>query len=331
MNVAYSANYRLITAREAIKGRKYFCTVCNNDVIFCHGEKRIPYFKHTHNNPGEIDCEFYSKSVSANSIYEDEFSARQKIRLAIERLDDEYQFKLIFPLIKSQYLKNQLKNSYFSYRCKEVDDFDLNVVHLLPSRKRNDEIVPLLDYYSISSTNDRFEKYWGLNNSGKYNPFEDGAIIFKEIHGQHISIPYRNILLSGKFFIVSKEKLQSIHEDLEVINITAMSSFHIYELIMPVSFNDDLQRWFTVYLNYTLQSATCHLDIISPLDFKKIGTTIYLTTSHSTWQLTNIGERFLNQRLIIVDSKNHRQMLQVSDEQLIELNLNEGSDSLVSH
>ncbi|MFS0876110.1 hypothetical protein [Solibacillus isronensis] len=328
MDIAYSADYQIISAQNAVKGRRYFCPVCNSTLHFYPGKTNAPHFRHSHSVPVEIrnSCELYSQNFGAASIYEDEFLARQNVRLVVGKIDDEYIFKLKFPLIKQAYLQMQMNNLYFSYQCKQIHDFNLNTVQLLPTRKMNEVVVPLLELYSIVATNENFEIRLGLKNSGHYNPFKDGPLIFKEIQGEYISIPYRKIILSGRFFVVSKRPIVSIHRDLELVNNIKVNLFYIYEFIMPTSFTDELQRWFTVNLYYSLLSATCHLDIVSPVNFKKLGTTIEIMNGKSTWQLTNIGERPFEQRLIIIDPSNHRQMLRISSEKFIHINFKEYGD-----
>lgn len=328
MDIAYSADYQIILAGNAVKGRRYYCPVCNGILHFYPGKTNAPHFRHSQSVPVEIrnSCELYSQNFGAASIYEDEFLARQKVRLVVEKLEDEYIFKLKFPLIKQADLQMQLNNLYFSYQCKQINNFNLNTVQLLPTRKTNEVAVPLLELYSIVATNENYERRLGLKNSGHYDPFEHGSLIFKEIQGQYISVPYRKIILSGRFFVVSKRPIVSIHKELEMVNNRKFNLFYIYEFIMPASFTDELQRWFTVNLYYSLLSATCHLDIISPVNFKKLGTTIEIMSERSTWQLTNIGQRPFEQRLIIIDPSNHRQMLPVSSEKSIQINLKEYGD-----
>lgn len=98
---------------------------------------------------------------------------------------------------------------------------------------------------------------------------------------------------------------------------------------MPIAFTDDLQNWFIRVLNYSLLAATCHLDLISPVDFKKIGATIEISSSKSIWQLTNIGERPFEQRLIMIDPDHHRKMIGVSSNRKITLNLKDHGEYLI--
>lgn len=331
MDIAYSADYRIVSADKAVIGRKYYCPVCNGKLEFVPGRRYAPYFRHGKGVPSEIkeNCELYSKKFGEFNIYNQEFAERQKVRLIIEKQEREYIFKLKFPLINREDMQMQLNNLYFSYQCKEIPDFDLNTAQLLPTRKTNEYKVPLLEKYSFYASNEINEKKLGLKISGDYNPFENGPLIFKEIQGQYISVSYNKITLSGRFFIISKTPLISIHHELDLVNKVQIGTFILYEFIMPIKFTDELQRWFTVFLNYSLLPATCHLDIVSPINFKKVGTTIEITSSRSIWRLTNIGERPYEQNLIILDSFNNRRMLRVSSDKDIHINLEKHGDYLI--
>lgn len=331
MDIAYSADYKFVSAQNAVKGRRYYCPVCSGELHFYSGRKNTPHFRHGKGVPSEVkeNCELYSQNFGEFSIYDEEFSAQQKVRLLLEKSDNIYKFSLKFPLLKKVYLEMQLKNLYFSYHCKQIKDFELNTVRLLPTRKMNEIKVPLLEQYSLIASNEQYERRIGLRISGNYDPFEDGPLIFKEIQGQYISIPYRKIVLSGKFFVVSMKPIISINENLTLVNKVEMEQFYIYEFIMPISYTDDLQRWFTINLYYSLIPATCHLDILAPINFKKIGTIIEMTSKESVWVLTNVGERPLDQKLIIIDPSNQRRTLKVSSHRSILIRLEEYGDYLL--
>lgn len=331
MNVAYTADYKIISAKQAVKGQSYFCPVCNGKLQFFSGKINIPHFRHGKgvSNETKAYCELYSKNFEEHTMYEYEYSARQKVRLLLAKNEEGYVFSLKFPLIKQENVNMLTNNLYFSYQCKQLLEFKLNTVHLLLSRKNNEYVVPLLKKYSLFSSNEQYEKMLGLKISGDYVPFENGPLIFKEIQGEYISIPYRRITLSGKFFVVSKRPLISLHKDLILIKYENIEELYIYEFIMPTASTEDFQNWFTRILNYSLLAATCHLDLISPVDFKKVGTIIEISSSRSVWQLTNIGERPFEQRLIIIDPKHHRKVISVSNNQKIELNLTAHGEYLI--
>lgn len=330
MDKAYTADYKLITTQQAVKGKKYFCPICNGALHFYPGTKNTPHFRHGKGVPEEVkaNCELYSQGLGGYNMYNQEFIARQKVRLVLYKKDEDYTFHLKFPLIQKSFVNAQLNNIYFTYHCQEIPEFQFNTVRLLPVRSDCVQKVSLLGRYTINCTNERYEKALGLRVSGIYEPFNEGPLIFKEFQGQFISIPYRRVTLSGRFFILSATPIP-IHLNLERVNEVYLNKFYLYELIMPIEFSEELSNWFTRILCYTLLPATCHLDILASASFKKIGTTIEVNSQKSAWLVTNIGERYLKQRVILVQPNNKRQVVNIPSNGVIVLNLTESGDYLL--
>lgn len=331
MDRAYTADYQLIKAENAVKGRKYFCPACNGELHFYPGTINIPHFRHGKGVPKEVKdaCELYSQNLDERNMYDQEYIARQSVRLVINEYNGEYQFELKFPLLQQSNIRMQNNDMYFNYHCEQIPDFQFNTVRLLPARQDCEIEVPLLSKYTFYCTNQRYEKMLGLRVSGNFEPFIDGAVIFKEIQSQFISIPYRKLTLSGRFFIVSLAPLISIHPDITVITKNRQMQYFIYELVMPLDFSDDLQNWFARIIGYTLLTSTCHLDIIKPVSFRKIGTTFELNCPKSSWLVTNIGIRHMEQRLILIKPNNRREVIKVPLNRIVELNLSERGDYLL--
>jgi hypothetical protein len=332
MDRAYSADYQLINAQQAIKGRSYFCPICNGALHFFPGTKNTPHFRHGKGVPEEIKaaCELYSQSLVESTMYDQEFLACQGVRLVLKKKDNEYIFQLKFPLIKQSNVNMQRYNMYYTYHCEEISEFQLNTVRLLPARPASEQEVPLLCRYTFKCTNERYEKMMGLHISGMlFEPFKDGPLIFKEIQGHFNSIPYRKVTLSGRFFVVTVAPLINIHSDLEVVSQIRHEQYYIYELIMPIAFSDELQKWFARNLYYTLLAATCHLDILPPVSFKKMGTSVEVNSHKSFWLVTNIGMRHMEQKVILVHPNNRRQVFRVPNNQIVELDITDPGNYLL--
>lgn len=327
MDKAYTSDYQLIGAKDAVKGRRYFCPNCAGILHFYLGNKQISHFRHARGVPDyqKEACELYSNKLGEGSIYNQEIAAKQSIRLIIEKSSNCYIFKVKFPIVRQEFLQMQIQNKYFSYHCQEIKHFDLNTVRLLPSRAKCEEEVKLLGRYTFTCTNETYEEELGLQISGIYEPLSNGPLIFKEIQGQFISIPYRRLTLSGRFFVVSYAFI-TIPQSIEVLNKIQMGNFFVYELIMPLKYSDDLKNWFTKVLCYTLEAATCHIDLINPNKFKKNGTTFELSEKTSIWQLTNIGERPVEQGVIIVSPNLKRNVLKVNERRQINIYLEHPGD-----
>ncbi|MGE6755530.1 hypothetical protein ACQKFO_19115 [Rossellomorea sp. NPDC071047] len=332
MDRAYTADYQLIKAVDAVKGRKYFCSFCNSELHFYPGTKNKPHFRHGKHVPKEVKdtCELYSQNLGDYSLQEQEIVAQQCVRLELKKQNNDYQFELVFPLIQqSEAIKMQQNNMYFTYYCEQLTAFKLNTVLMLPARKHCSFAAPLLNRYDFYCEKPKYEQILGLRISGSFEPLKEGPIIFKKVRDQFISVPYRRLTLSGRFFVVSAGPLVSIHSDLEVINFCRQNNFFIYELMAPVEFSDDLKNWFARIIGYTLLSSTCYLDLIKPACFKKMGTTIEISSSKSSWLVTNIGSRRVEQRLILISPNQQRKILKVPPNSIVDLNLSELGDYLL--
>lgn len=323
MEVAYTSDCKIINASEAISGKKYYCPVCNGRLHFYPGKKRIPHFRHAKGVPLEQKerCELYA-GTNNHGLYAEEVYARQRIRLAIEKVNNNFVFKLKFPIIHKDLLNMQIYDKYFDYYCTELKEFKLNSIQLLPSRMHTDVKVPLLRMYTLRSTNENYEQVLGLKVSGNYEPFREGPLIFKEISGQYLSIPYRKLIVSGRFFIVSPSIL-SFPDELEVLSSNFCDRYFIYEILMPIEITDKLQRFFENNLKYTLLSATCHIDLVSPNNFKKSGNSIQVSNSETIWQITNMGETFKSQKVIIENKSYERQIINLNGENKFKVTLTE--------
>ena len=313
MDKAYNSEYCIINARDAVSGKNYYCPVCNGKLHFYPGRKRIPHFRHSKEVPREQKehCELYT-ITNAYSLLQEEIFARQRIRIVIENEKDNFVFKMKFPLIRSHLLDMQINDKYFNYFCNELNDFLLNSIHLLPSRSNNDVKVPLLRKYTFKSSNEQYEKILGLKVSGNYEPFKEGPLLFKEVSGQFLSIPYRKLTLSGRFFVVSLAMI-SFNDEMEVLSRNQFDKFFIYEMLMPIEVTEKLQRFFERSLKYILIPATCHIDLVSPSTFKKKGNSVEITSRETKWQITNMGDSFPNQKIIIENSSFERQIINLNN------------------
>lgn len=321
MDIAHTSDYQLVNARNAVNGKTYYCPVCNGRLYFYAGLKQIPHFRHSKGVPIEQkeQCELYA-GVNSNSQYFEENFARQRIRMIIDKINDSFIFKMKFPMIRKELLDMQINDKYFNYYCSELKSFSLNSIQLLPSRMNNDIEVPLLREYTIYSSNEKYEKILGLKASGKYVPFKEGPLIFKEVFGQYISIPYRRLTLSGRFFVVSLSVI-SFEGEIEVLSSKRFNNFFIYEMLMPLEVTEKLQSFFKRNLKYTVLPATCHIDLISPSSFKKKGNSIEVSTGETTWQFTNLGEAFSNQKVVIENKSHERRMINLDSNNKFSLSM----------
>ncbi|MDN7228187.1 competence protein CoiA family protein [Planococcus sp. N064] len=321
MDKAYTSEYYIVDARDAVSGKNYYCPNCNGKLHFYPGRQRIPHFRHSKGVPREQKelCELYTRSNTYSLLHE-EFVARQQIRMVIEKENNNFVFKMKFPIIQRNLLDLQIYDKYFNYYCVEINDFSLNSINLLPSRLNNDVKISLLRKYTFKSSNEQYEKILGLRVSGNYEPFREGPLVFKEMSGQYISIPYRKITLSGRFFVVSLVVI-SFDDEMEVLSKKQSGKFFIYEVLMPIGISEKLQIFFERSLKYILLPATCHIDLVSPSTFKKRGNTIEVSSKETKWQITNMGDTFSNQKIIIENKSFERQVITLNNMSQFNLSL----------
>ncbi|WP_303969623.1 hypothetical protein [Sporosarcina ureae] len=330
MDFAYTLEKQLIQAKNAVSGLKYYCPYCRCQVIFYPGKVMVSHFRHMkgEKNYSKELCELYSNSLSIDNVYNLETVANQGVRLIIERNSKDYKFFLKFPLINKEITLNQIQKSYYSYSCREIVDFEFNIVNLLPSRNNNVIEVPLLNKYTLTSSNLEKENNLDLKISGGFLPFENRSLIFKEIQGRFTSIPYQKITLSDRFFVVTKYNL-SIHESLDVISYLKYSVYHIYDLIMPTEFSEDLIEWFGRTLDYELTQVRCHIDLIKPSNFKKIGTTYEVSEPFVELQISNIKVSTFNQKIIVISPDSSISELFGNKNNVVEINFSRQGDYII--
>lgn len=169
----------------------------------------------------------------------------------------------------------------------------------------------------------------GLLASGILEPFKDGPLIFKEIQGEYLSIPYRKLHISGKFYVVSYGELLTLDKNILCSNKQKINKFYIYEFHMPVDITDETIRWFNIYLNYVLQPATYMIDLYTPTIFQKQGSTITIAENKSSWFITNLGNRYENERLVVVYPDNTRKIIPISSGKLLDLSFQKHGDYLI--
>lgn len=327
MDRAYTADYKLVFANEAVKGKNYFCPACNGILHFYPGTTNAPHFRHSKGVPKVVKeaCELYSQGLGENSIYENEIRARQKVRLALLKNEGEFQFELKFPLLNQMLNTNQ----YITYSIEEIIECVIHSIQLHSSRKKLNYSVPLIGRYTIRSSDEILERKLGLLASGILEPFKDGPLLFKEIQGEYLSIPYRKLHISGKFYVVSYGELLTINKDIFCSSTQKINKFYIYEFHMPVDITDEIIRWFNIYLNYVLQPATYMIDLYAPTIFQKQGSTVTIAENKSSWIITNLGNRYENERLVVVYPDNTRRIIPISSGKLLDLSFQKHGDYLI--
>ncbi|MED3804478.1 hypothetical protein P4562_21495 [Lysinibacillus xylanilyticus] len=329
MDYAYTSENKLISASEAFKREDYECPVCRGRLHFFPGKSNKPHFRHTKDVPKAIKqaCELYSFSLSTFNHFEQEELANQQVRLVVTPNNSSYNISLRFPRIESKFTSRVIYDDlYFNYYCDELDNLVLNNKNLLFSINECLKEVPLKELYTFSCDNPKYEKILNLNISGKYEPFRNGSLLFKNIQGEYRSIHYRQLTLEGRFFIMSKNSLENIPENIEIISSTKINRIYLYDLIMPECIDENLRDWFNKELHYTVLPATSYLDLIKPLRFKKIGSTYEVLSDDCELLCTTKGIQIANPMICIVSPLGERKRIRLSENGIISLKLDSTGD-----
>lgn len=304
MYYAYSKGNKLISANEAFKQGSYVCPICRGRLRFIPGKVIKSHFRHSKGVPEEIKkaCELYSFSNTSFNHLKQEELANQQIRLVISPSKNSYTIYLRFPRIKEKNISRVIYDDlYFNYYCDEIEDFVMNNKNLMYSNSESLIEVPIKQSYTFECDNPKYESILNLNISGKYEPFLSGSILFKNIQGEYRSVSYRQLTLSGRFFILSKTPLIDIPNTIEVISISKVNQVYLYDLVMPEKLDDNLLDWFNRELKYTILPATSFLDLITPTRFKKIGSTFEVLTESCDFLYTAKGIQKTNPIICILD------------------------------
>ena len=325
MELAMTSDGQRIHARFAVKGVPYWCLNCGSDVIFARGEKNRPHFRHPSAKKRHevLQCENYvsnfSKDMDYLKINENELQTRSQVRLELCNDDGKWNLYLRFPVIKSDFHslidREQL---YFQVCCVE-EEHEFNSIHLLGFDGAYKIPVRVRDAYTISVSNPDIERRLQLKISGVYQPFEGKTLLFKFLQGSLLHVPYQNVMLNGRFFILSKSMLE-FPQELIQIQMHKMEDYVLYDLQIPDEVSPFLIDWFSRVLKINLVSATSHLDLLEPSVFRLNNGLTEVKEDSVKLLLTFKGSKPNVNWITVIDPDGKRQVIHKS-ERIIEVSL----------
>jgi hypothetical protein len=272
MDMAMTIDGRSVFASSARKGVRYFCLNCGNEAIFARGEINRPHFRHkdAKNKREVLQCEYYVSNYSNYEnakIYDNEFLTRCRVRLELCEDDGKWGLYLRFPVIKPEFhALVDRHHLHFQIRCEE-EDRQFSSSNLLGFQSAYKIPVRIRNAYTISVSEPKIEERLQLKISGIYRPFENSVLLFKFVQGSLLHVPYRNVILSGRFFVLTKKALK-IPEELRLIGRQKIEDWVLHELLMPDKLSDSLKDWFSRELRINLLTAAAHLDLVQPNVFR---------------------------------------------------------------
>mgnify|MGYP001389441069 CR=1 FL=1 len=275
MDLAKTIDGQEVYATEAKKGIPYFCLHCDSHVILARGEINRPHFRHpsakTHKEV--LECENYVSNYIKNikienvNIHENEIKTRSSLRLELCNDNGKWNLYMRFPIIKSEFHSLiDKKHLYFQIHCEE-ENHQFSSANLLGFLGAYKIPIRIREFYTITVSDPNIERNLNLTISGVYRPFDNKVLLFKFIHGSLLHVPYQNVILSGRFFVLTKINLLIPKELLE-IDRQKLDDYMLYELQLPDKISSSLIDWFSRTLNINLLPATSHLDLIYPNEFR---------------------------------------------------------------
>lgn len=274
MDLAMTKDGYEIQAVIAVRGIPYFCLNCGSDLILARGKKNRPHFRHHSAKKRQevLLCENYIKNqvnrkVTNSKIHEDELQTRSKVRLELCVNNGLWNLYLRFPTIDSKFhsLINR-DDLYFQIYCEE-DGHQFSSTNLLGLQGGHKVPVRIRNQYTVNVSDPILESQLQLNISGIYQPFENEYLLFKFIQGSLVHIPYKNVILNDRFFILTKKKLE-FPKELNLIGTQKIEDYVLYELNMPNKDSPLLIDWFSRILKINVVSAKVHLDLVHPNVFR---------------------------------------------------------------
>lgn len=272
MQVAMTRNGERVFAENAIKNIVYRCINCRSEVFLARGEKNRPHFRHfsAKNRQEVLECEYYSRRFIQGSdplkVHKSELDARMQVRLELCNVDGEWKPYLRFPVIHSKFHsvidREQL---YFQVKCIE-ENLEFSSVRLLGLTGVYRLPVHIRQSYTIVG-NPLLEERFGIKISGVYKPFEKETLLFKFIHGDLLHIPYQNVMLNGRFFLLSKIPLL-FPPEIRWKTIQQLGVYNLYELQITENVSSQVIDWFSNELHINLIPLECHLDLLEPVFFR---------------------------------------------------------------
>lgn len=296
MEWAMTSEGEQIRADQAVKGIPYFCLNCGTEVFLARGEKYRPHYRHYHarNSQEVLQCEYYCShimdKVDSFKVNESELDARTQVRLELCQEDGEWKPFLRFPVIPPKYHRViDREQLYFNVRCVE-EEHEFSSLCLLGLIDVYKMSVQIRDTYTITVSHPMLEERFQIKISGSYKPFQSKILLFKFIQGSLLHIPYRNVMLNERFFILTKIPL-NFPSELHPRRVQQLDEYELYELQMPEKIDPQLIHWFSQVLNVNLIPAECHLDLLEPVSFRMIHGLVEVSSDEVKLLLTCKGTK----------------------------------------
>jgi len=324
MDKAMTLDGKVFNAIEAHKGQRYICICCGSDVVLAQGKVRKYHFKHNKEGSARDYCKYYvsqfgSNHFSGETSNDEEVKTRSGLRLELIKNNQNWELFLRFPVIKSEIHALVDRHSmYLNIRYIE-EDYEFNSIQLLGYNGAYRIPIKIRESYTIEVDKPQIEKKMNIHISGRYQPFKRKPLLFKHIQGSLLHIPYTNVMLSGRFVILSPTKL-SIHPQVSIYSEAEIGSYTLYECHMPGEYTEDLLYWFARVLGIQILPSKCYIDLIYPATFRMFQGLVEVTAKNVILHLTHNDPRPKMNYIRVIEPSGNMKLLR-QKEPTIHLNL----------
>lgn len=313
INIAVNHNGDYVKIQDAVKGQLYYCLNCKERLIANTGDRNIHFFRHHNkkNRDALIECELYSSGDSDYAILLNEQIYENKVRFII---DKSFNMKMKLPYLSSSSISRMnFDDLYFSVTVQGNCIFSTE----LGKRSNRSFLDVSLEYeYIVEIENERNAKLLEYEIEKTVRLLQGKALLFKEISGEYINIPYEKTNLSNELFLLSTKKLPR-HSDLILKQYLISDGVHIYHFYLD-DLTESLIDWFKKETGYTIIPNRKWLDLFYPNSFQYGDYSLLVDTDKVLVKVTPHSSK---DTLSYLNKNGQKEVLKVDEDGIAELNL----------
>lgn len=295
INMAIDISGKIVHIRNAVRGNDYFCIYCGDYLYATLGDIQTHHFRHKSKDSESKYCHLYSSGKNDYSILYNKEIWKNKPRFVI---DEEFKIQLKLPtLSRESYIKMVKEDLYFSIYVDNQEKFS---THLNEVQNKNYVPVEPAKKYNISYKYKQNAQTLNYDIINEITLLDKTTLLFKNISGEFINIPYPKTSLSEEFFILSSRKL-TLSNNFKIKKYKTKHNYFLYHLFID-EVNIDVINWFSKNTHYTVVPNRKWIDLIYPNNFSYKNSTLLVDSEYVTLQVTPFSHK---DTLIFKDEYNY--------------------------
>lgn len=311
INFAFDPSGNIVHIKDAIRGGEYYCVYCEDRLFAAKGKKQIHHFRHFSKDNESEYCHLYSSSDSDYTILYEEEKWKNKLRFVI---DSGLELKLKFPTIPSELIaKMNKEDRYFNIY---VQDKNISSIFLDEKRGENYLKVNIAEDYRIIYEKLENAKSLNYETIEQISLLENETLLFKNVGGEFINIPYSKTSLSEEFYIISRKKL-ILNNEIIIKNYQYINNLYIYHLYIN-EVNEQIITWFARNTHYNIVPNRKWLDLIEPNTFLYDESVILIEDADVLLKVTPPSR---HDRINFIDERGYHNNLLFDNDGFIRINL----------